>query len=561
MLANNKEKKSEIAPSFAADVTDAPMVGWMRLAVSFSVLLTIFIDPSGLSGVKEFTWLLFSGYFFHSAILCIFSQKNQPFAQSKLIHWLDVCWYALIVFFTGGNNSFFFFFFFFAIFTSSFRWGFEEGARVTLVSAILFMACGLVSDTEHNLPRLLLRITFLLAFGYMSAYWGETKVRLKHRLALLRDVSRLSNPRFGVDHTMTSVLEKTKEFFKGSGCILVMRDKESGTYSLRMIKKCNAKQSITAECISEETASPLMAFSPDHIVAYTRSRWLALPLLEVSVAYDNARTGWIKHDGQRSAHLAELLETHSFITAPLSLRKAEGRIYVVSEEIGFSKGDALFLSHIAAQAFPVIENIELLDRMASEAARQERQKIALNLHDTAIQPYIGLKLGLMAMRKNACADNPLIEDIDKLTAMTAQVIDDLRRYAGTFKNGWEKTEPIFLVALRRQAAQVREFYGIDIAVSMEGVLNVSDRLTAEVLHVVREGLSNICKHTVAQRGCIKLQCANGWLKIQIENEGADMQPIPFIPRSIAERAAALGGRAQVKLGTSGRTVVHVEIPV
>ncbi len=170
-------------------------------------------------------------------------------------------------------------------------------------------------------------------------------------------------------------------------------------------------------------------------------------------------------------------------------------------------------------------------------------------------------MGLSAVRNKASADNPLIEDIDKLMAMAAQVIGDLRRYAGTFKNALGQTEPVFLVVLRQQAAQVREFYGIDIEVSMEGELNVSDRLIAEVMQVVREGLSNICKHTVAQRGCVKLQCANGWLKIQIENEGAGAPAVDFMPRSITERAAALGGRAHVRSGTDGGTSVQVEIPV
>ena len=561
MLTYSLDKKNEIDSSVTTDAADAQMVGRMRLVLAISVVLAIFIDPSGLSSVNGLTWLVFAGYVFHSLVVYIYSQLNQPFSQSKLIHWLDVFWYALIVFLTGGVDSFFFLFFFFAILTSSFRWGFNEGARITIASAALFAASGLGLAAGEDFSRLLLRTTFLLAFGYMSAYWGGTKAGLKRRLALLRDVSRLSNPRFGVDHTVTTVLEKTRLFFRGSSCILVMRDKESETYSLRTAKEGHAKQSINAEPISAEAALPLMALSQDHIVAYTRPLWPAMALLGGSPAYDTATNRWIKHDGTASERLAELLGARSFISAPLLLRKGEGRIYVVSRGNGFSKADALFLSHIGAQAFPVIENIELLDRMASQAASQERHKIGLDLHDTAIQPYIGLKLGLSALRNKASADNPLIEDLEKLTAMTAKVIDDLRRYARMFENGSGQTEPILLVVLHQQAAQVKEFYGIDIAVYVEGELNVSDRLTAEVLQIVREGLSNICKHTIAHRGSVKLRCTDGWLKIEIENEGNGAQSVDFTPRSITQRAAALGGKAQVKREPSGSTVVHIEIPV
>ncbi len=562
MHASYDGDEKHIARSLAADVTDAPMVGWMRLALSVSVWLIVAVDPAGANAASISAWLLVSAYVVHSVVLCIFSQMNQTFSQSKLIHWLDVCWYTLIVIYAGGNNSFFFLLFFFAIFTASFRWGFEEGARVTLASAMLAAACSLTSDTGFNMPHLLLRITFLLTFGYMSSYWGEKKIGLTRRLVLLREVSRLSNPRFGVDHTITSVLRKTMAFFEAGSCILVMCDKETGSHSLRVIKKKgDARQSILVEPIGEHMAGPLMAYAQDQTVVYSRPRWLAGSVHACLAIYARAKGQSISLDSQKSDHLSELLETSAFITAPVFSRKAVGRIYVVSRESGFRNEDALFLTQIAAQAFPVIDNIELLDRMASEAAQQERQKIALNLHDTAIQPYIGLTLGLSAMRKHAAADNPLIGDIDKLMSMAQHVIDDLRHYACTFRTGPRLTGPLFLEALQRQVTHVREFYGIDIALSTDGALNLNDRLTAEILHVVREGLSNICKHTVSHQGFLRLRSADGWLRIQIENELGGVQPIPFLPRSLAERAATLGGNAHVMQGTGDSTVVQIDIPI
>lgn len=189
--------------------------------------------------------------------------------------------------------------------------------------------------------------------------------------------------------------------------------------------------------------------------------------------------------------------------------------------------------------------------------------MSLNLHDTAIQPYIGLKLGLSALQHKASVDNPLRGDLDKLISMSEKVICDLRHYAKTLNAGSHLQEPAFLAVLRQQAAQMQEFYGINIDISMASDMPVSDRLSTEVVQMVREGLSNICKHTMAQRGVIKIECVNGWLTIQIENEsvGPDRKFADFMPRSLSERAAGLGGKVHVRQIPQGNTVVHVEIPV
>jgi signal transduction histidine kinase len=213
------------------------------------------------------------------------------------------------------------------------------------------------------------------------------------------------------------------------------------------------------------------------------------------------------------------------------------------------------------QIFPVIETIEVLDRMASEAAATERLKFALDLHDTAVQPYIGLRMGLCALRKKAAADNPLREDLDKLASVADGVIADLRRYAGAVKHGANSPCGLVLPHLHRQAERIKGLYGIEIAITVDGQVQLDDRMTAEVLQMVGEGLNNICKHTHAQHGSVRLGCKNGRLHLRIENEACEESFTKFRPRSITERAAALGGRAQVHQCASGGTAVLVEIPI
>lgn len=553
------KNKNDSNGRLGLDFPDGSMVAHIRLLLAVSALLTIFTESA--PEPDRLDWAVFIGYTLHTTALFVLSLLHKPIARSKLIHWLDACWYAMMVLSTGGSESLFFLFFFFAILTASFRWGFEEGARMTVTSTLLFFAaCGL--DQAVDVPStLLLRATFLLALGYMIARWGQSEMALRKRLALLRDVNQLSNPRFGVDHTVTSVMRKTLEFFGGDSCVLVVRNDDQAACIYRSVKRNAPDEIARAQHVDARAMAPLLDFAREQVALYHSP---ALPGVRLRAGWrihDNATDHWTRGAGQEGDSVVELLDSPAFIAAPVPLRRGEGRIYVASRHSDLTRADALFLAHIAAQAFPVIENIELLDRIASEAASQERKKIAHDLHDAVIQPYIGLKIALHAMSRKATPANPLAEDLHRISEMASQVITDLRQYAGRFNNGAVQSESAFLASLHRQAEQVRKFYGIDITISVDGNFSVSDRLAAEVYHVISEGLANIRKHTSARRGAVRVGCAEGWLNIQIENEGGHLPPSDFTPRSIADRAAALGGRAKVLKANGGRTAVHIEIPV
>ncbi|MBB3637578.1 sensor histidine kinase [Variovorax atrisoli] len=548
---------------------DALMVARMRLVLSVSALLAVVVDAGDhREHIHGTVWLAFCGYVLHSLLVYACTRMGRPYFQGKVIHWSDVLWFTLIIFVTDGVQSLFFLFYFFAILTSAFRWGFEEGARVTVASVASFAACGLATSTGNDAPQLLMRSTFLLALGHMIVHWGGSKLGLQRRLALLGDVSQLSNPRFGAGRTIARTMEKTLVFFRASHCILLTRDTASGNWVLRTLRKNDACEHVSVETIGRIAESPLMALMAlptGQTVLSNRLPWPLSRLCAQSHVFEpTAAAGWRAEDeegAQRCEAVAAMLEARAFISAPLPMRLGEGRVFVSSRDGLFNKPDALFLTHLMEQIFPIIETIEVLDRMASEAATAERLKFALDLHDTAVQPYIGLRMGLCALRRKAAADNPLSEDLEKLTDVADGVIADLRRYAGEVRQGANGCGGLVLPQLHRQAARIKGLYGIDIAVAVDGPLHLDDRVSAEVLQLVGEGLNNICKHTQARRGSVRLACSNGRLHVRIENEAGQESFTRFRPHSITERAAALGGRAQVRQCESGGTAVLVEIPI
>ncbi|WP_377728140.1 sensor histidine kinase [Pseudoduganella sp. GCM10020061] len=470
--------------------------------------------------------------------------------------WLDCVWYFLITASSGGSDSYFVMLYVFPILVSSLRGGFDAGAVVTLTATAMFVAAAHVADSTPELPPLLFRSSALMALGYLMARLGENRRQLRRRLDLLHSLTQVANPHFGVDRAITAMLEKTRQFFGAVRCVSVVRI--DGHTFVRTVA-ADSPLSVPPESIDDHLAELLLPEPDDTLLLY-RHGWR----FRLEPSWQEAelrRCRWLRQPDDSFERTAELLDACSVIGAPVKLRNGFGRVYVVRSDANLSRADAVFLSHVVAQAVPIVENMALVDRIASNAASDERKKFALNLHDTAVQPYIGLTLGLAALRKKAGSDNPLAADLERLAKMADGVIAELRAFAGSVRGAPAGSEPVCISALLRQAEQIERCYGVSVSVDVQGRMAFGDRISAEVVQIVREGLSNICRHTTARRGNVKMRCDDSVLHIEIDNDNGGRKAEPFTPRSICERAAALGGRAYVKQGAVDSTAICVEIPI
>src|SRR5690349_14919834 len=102
------------------------------------------------------------------------------------------------------------------------------------------------------------------------------------------------------------------------------------------------------------------------------------------------------------------------------------------------------------------------------AVVHERRRISRDLHDGTIQPYLGLKLGLEALRRRLDAGDSLAREVDELIHMAGEGIAELRRYVENLKqHAHRRALQSVLEGVRCEALKFSEFYGLRIAVSAE----------------------------------------------------------------------------------------------
>jgi signal transduction histidine kinase len=268
----------------------------------------------------------------------------------------------------------------------------------------------------------------------------------------------------------------------------------------------------------------------------------------------------------RTATIEELLTRfggRSWLSVPVYTgQRWAGRLHFVTSRT-LNESDARFVAQVIGNSMLVIENIRMLDELASGAAHRERLRLARDIHDSVIQPFIGVQLALAAVRQALrSGDSATAEDeVGRLIGLTNATIDDLRTGVSGLKTEPDLREGL-LPALHRYAARFSDATGISVDVSCDGVNGLGDRLGAELFQVIVEGLSNVRRHTTATHASIRLFVDTDHVTLQIEDqERSARASTAFTPRSIRERASALGGHMTVDRRRDGRTIVEVKIPL
>ena len=550
---------------------DLRLIAGMRVILGTSALLVVVIQQNSALHIPIYLTLIL--YTLYGLLIYHLSVRRNPIVAHKIIPWLDAVWYIPLIAFSSDTNNLFYYFFFFSITVASFSWGLSHGLKLTLASACIFTIVRLLTTREPtiDLNYFLLAPIGILIFGYIIARWGGYHTQLKNRLKLLKEVTIFSNPRFGIDRTIKAILESIRDFYDAETCVLVIPGKPGDAESYlmyRVARGIHPSRSAPPE-IGRDAADQFLSPSLDFAVIYQKAKSSHTRLFELKTQL------FLESDSVNSDKLAGMLEAGRYLSIPVYYRhQGVGRLYITDGPTKFDSTDMEFVLQLMDHVTPVMENIRLIDNLASDAAEQERRRIAHDIHDSVIQPYLGLQFGLSALDQKLEAGNTAIRgNVQELLELTNHELAELRRFVWGLKATEERGD-ILVPAIERFAERFSVVTGIKVDVAAYGKIKVNDRLAAELFQIVAEGLSNVRRHAFCRDARVEISCRDSSLLLQIKNsrprsggnpygERGDGQDgvKSFRPHSIAERAAALGGETQVFVDDKDYTVVSVGIPL
>ena len=221
---------------------DERLVNITRFILALSALIIIYVDPSEPDRLVNVTYATLALYTVYSAGVYFLSLRCQSVFRGIPLYWIDVAWYVVLISLSSGTNSLFFFFFFFVNSGGLLSFGLQGRHKGHHCFCNPLCTIGyFTTPTPIEPNRFLLRPVYLASIGYLMAYWGGSETTHKRRLALLKDVSRLSNPRFGVDQTIGSIMRKLRDFYDADTCLLINTGPVANAHILRRVDRRHAE--------------------------------------------------------------------------------------------------------------------------------------------------------------------------------------------------------------------------------------------------------------------------------------------------------------------------------
>jgi two-component system sensor histidine kinase DevS len=216
-----------------------------------------------------------------------------------------------------------------------------------------------------------------------------------------------------------------------------------------------------------------------------------------------------------------------------------------------------------------VENAHLYRRARRLAVLEERERIAMDLHDGIIQSIyaVGLILEYVRIQMRE-AESVAYEKLEQAIKGLNVVIGDIRSYILDLQPSRiqiDDLEQAFQQLVREFKANART--DLDCKIEAESISNLPQPIATELFLIAQEALANVAKHAGATRVLLNLQQIDDELHLQVidNGQGFKVNTAPVILghglSNMRERAQNIGGKLEIVSNPTEGTTVSVRLDV
>jgi nitrate/nitrite-specific signal transduction histidine kinase len=279
---------------------------------------------------------------------------------------------------------------------------------------------------------------------------------------------------------------------------------------------------------------------------------------------------------QDRVHISgHIIEEHDSAWLAVPLIRGEkflGLIEVLRLETRhFQPGEAQLLTRLANQVVVSIENAQLYRKLHHLAALEERDRLAREMHDHLAQGlgYLNVKSAmtdeLLANERFELAHESLLELKKVVKILYTDVREEIFNLRTTVP---ERIS--FFTRLKEYLSDYHTHYGlgVQLRVDTEEAVDFSPEVTGQLLRIIQEALTNVRRHSDADKVSIHFAEKKGRVRMCIEDNGRGFQPEQMTQEGgqhygiqiMRERAESVGGRLELDSQPGQGTRIVVWVP-
>jgi signal transduction histidine kinase len=266
-------------------------------------------------------------------------------------------------------------------------------------------------------------------------------------------------------------------------------------------------------------------------------------------------------------------DMRSFLGVPIVASDGViGAFYLTDKEDAseFSAADQELIELLAGHAAIAITNARLYERSRELSILDERNRVALELHDAVSQKLFGVVLAAEAADAllgpdPAAARSQLV----RLRELAHEALGELRELMLELRPPDLERDGL-ATTLRKHVDLVRRLQPrpVEVGLTVEGALAADPGRDRELLRIAQEGLQNALRHGRAGRIGLLLSASGDRIVLEVTDDGIGFDPLAAEIRSrrlglssMEERARRLGGTLEIRSSAGSGTTVRLEAPL
>jgi signal transduction histidine kinase len=537
-----------------------------RIALAGTALFAIWLDPAEPARYAALTYTLYWIYVVYSAVIAVWTFASVSDDWSPVVtQAIDVVAFSIFQYFTLGPSSPFFVYFVFSMFCGAIRWGWR-GTLVTGALVLLFyvsMAASIsrqLTLTGFEMNRFVIRLTYLMVATGLLVYLGRYEARLRQEIERLArwPAALAKDP----DETVAQILEYAGGLMQ-AGCVLAVwqASDESTVHEARWVSGSMTMRSHRPGTLRTVTDDALM-----------RSTFICTgPIHEArSILLADHMARLVRRKGMPlDTMILSRLIGSGLATAAIRTEILTGRVYFSA--LGTPPAEAVPLTTVVTRE--IASSLDQLHsaRLRQEiATREERIRVARDLHDGVLQGLTGVRLELRAIAtQRPESPEALREQLVLLERALAMEQRELRFFISDLEpDGGQRIDGQSRLATRLDSMRERLALEWKTPVTLRvspHVARMPDVIEQAVPLMVHEATVNALKHGQPSRVAVDVEASDGQLRISVTDDG---QGFPFkgsythdslaaskvAPRSLFDRVTALGGQLSIESSERGSRV-------